>query len=145
MKFNCYYNKKVREICHGVKENDYMAVREMAEFFINLGVITKNSILIPAPQHIGYAKYTKSIAEIIAKETKASIKDVLRCKPHEGMYQIKKSGRVKIPEFYITEEVKGDNVYFLDNVIATGTTYREAKKLITNIQPFVYAIDKNLL
>lgn len=141
MKFNIYYNKKVRELCHGVKVNDCIAIKEMAEYFINLGIVNKNTIIIPSPQHIGYAQYTKEIAEIVANETKALVKDVLRCKPHEGMYQMKHKGKIKIPEFYLTESIEGNEIYFLDNVIATGTTYREAKKLIKNIQPLIYAAD----
>lgn len=141
MMFNVYYNKKVRELCHGVKVNDHMAIKEMADYFINLGIVNKNTVIVPAPQHIGYAQYTKEIAEIVADETKALVKDVLRCKPHDGMYQMKRKGRVKVPEFYLTELIEGNEIYFLDNVIATGTTYREAKKLIKNIQPLIYAAD----
>ena len=136
-----YTDKGVRELCHGVKERDQIAIMEMAEYFINLNIINANSILIPAPQHEGYAIYTKQIAEIIERETKAKVCDVLKCKPHETLYKQKLNGRVLIPQLYITEEiVTQDDLFFLDNVIDTGITYNTANKLFDwKLKPLIYA------
>lgn len=140
--FNKYYeNNHIRDVCHGVKESDQIAIKEMAEYMLNLEVVTKNSILIPAPQHKGTAIYTKQIAEIIATETKAIIKDVLKCKPHEMLYKQKLKGRINTPELYLTEIINETELFFIDNVISTGTTYRGANKLFDGkLKPLVYAV-----
>ena len=136
-----YKDKEVRNLCHGVKERDKIAIKEMAEYFINLGIVKANSILIPAPQHEGYAIYTKEIAEIVAKEKNAKVCDVLKCKPHEMLYEQKKKGRIVTPELFITEQIiMCDNVFFLDNVMDTGVTYTTANKLFNGkLKPLVYA------
>lgn len=137
-----YKDKGVRDLCHGVKDRDQIAIKEMAEYFIGLDIINANSIIIPAPQHEGYAIYTKQIAEIVARETKAKICDVLRCKPHEMLYKQKKKGRVIIPKLYLTEQlIETGNIFFLDNVIDTGTTFNAANIIFKgNLKPLVYAI-----
>lgn len=140
--FNKYYeNNHIRDVCHGVKELDHIAIMEMAEYMLNLDMITQNSILIPAPQHIGCAVYTKQIADMIAKETKAQVKDVLKCDPHEMLYTQKLKGKLFVPKFYLTETIEGNELFFIDNVIATGTTYKNANKLFNGkMQPIVYAV-----
>lgn len=137
-----YKDKGVRDLCHGVKERNQRAIEEMAEYFINLEIINADSILIPAPQHEGYAIYTKQIAEIVAKETKAKIYDILKCKPHEMLYKQKQKGKVMIPEIYLIEQlIDKENIYFLDNVIDTGTTFNTANILFNGkLKPLVYAI-----
>ena len=137
-----YKDKGVRDLCHGVKERDQRAIEEMAEYFINLEIINADSILIPAPQHEGYAIYTKQIAEIVARETKAKICDILKCKPHEMLYKQKQKGKVMIPEIYLIEQlIKKENIYFLDNVIDTGITFNTANILFNGkLKPLVYAI-----
>ena len=140
---NRYGCKHTRELCHGVKEFDLMAIQEMAEYFACLGILDEDSILVPAPQHTGRAEYTKEIAQMAAKVTKATVVDAIGCIPHEGVYQMKKKGKISVPEFYLTTEFRdeGKKIFFLDNVLATGTTFWEAKKLIRSIKPLVYAID----
>ena len=136
---NRYYDKRVREVCHAVKEHDIRAEREMAEYFLNLGFIKKGSVIIPAPQHTGDALYTKRIADIIAQNTGAKVSDILKCTPHETLYSLKKRKALVKPEFFLTGDVSGEDIYFLDNVLDTGTTYFAAKKLINNLKPLVYA------
>jgi len=139
--FNKYYDKHVREVCHGVKERDPMAIKEMAQFFLNLEVINKGSILVPAPQHEGYAIYTKEIAEIITDQVGCTIADVLKSKPRKTLYEQKANKEKAILRFELISSVDGTEIYFLDNVINTGTTFREANRLLQGrLKPLVYAI-----
>ena len=141
---NKYYgNGRVREICHGVKERDPIAIKEMADYFLNIGIITKNSVIIPAPQHTGTSVYTKQVAEIVCANTNATMLDILRCEPHETLYIQKKKGYMKAPKMFLTSnewvEISG-KMFFLDNVLATGTTFQCANKLFEDkLTPLVYA------
>lgn len=139
---NYYKDDGVREICHAVKECDWYAIQIMAEYFINLGVVSHESIIVPAPQHEGYAIYTKQIADIVARVTQAKVCDILRCQPHEMLYKQKLKGKVVVPEFYVTDSITEDkDIWFLDNVIATGATFYGANKLFGGkMKPLVYAI-----
>lgn len=139
--YNRYRDSRVRELCHGVKERDPVAIREMADYFLNLDIITSNSILIPAPQHEGRAIYTKEIAEIIARQTGCRIADILKSAPRKPLYEQKKLKQKMALGFYLEGRVDGDEVYFLDNMIDTGTTYREANRLLNwKLKPLVYAV-----
>ncbi len=138
---NRYYGSAiVRELCHGVKEHDRMAIEEMAEYFLSLETVTEHSVIIPAPQHSGYADYTREIADIVASATGARVLDVLRCMPHEPLYEQKKQERLTVPRIYLTGQVQGSDLYFLDNVIDTGTTFRTTNRLFNGrLKPLVYA------
>jgi len=52
----------------------------------------RNSVLVPAPQHGGRAEYTLRIAETIADRTGARILDIVRCEPHQPLYEQKLAG-----------------------------------------------------
>ncbi len=137
---NNYYDKRVREICHGVKERDLVAIKEMAQYFLNLDVIEKQSILIPAPQHEGYAIYTRQIADIISEQTGCRVADVIKSSPRETLYRMKKTNLKKPLGFILDKEVAGYNLFFIDNVLDTGMTFCEANKLFGGrLQPMVYA------
>ena len=135
-----YSEKKVRELCHGVKERDQVAIREMADYFLNLDVLNPNSILVPAPQHEGYAIYTKQIAEIIAKHIGCRVADVLISKPRETLYEAKLNKGFMPLDFALKNEIVGEDIYFIDNVIDTGTTFRTANRLFKGkLMPLIYA------
>lgn len=142
--YNNYSNPAVREICHGIKENDNECINIMADYILNLNIIDCNSILIPAPQHQGYAIYTRKVADIIAEESNARVLDIIVSKPRDTLYNMKKQ---KIPltlDFYLKDEIheKGD-LYFIDNVLATGQTWLTAQKLFeSTLTPLVYGVGK---
>ncbi len=137
---NYYYDKEIRELCHGVKERDNIAIAIMAEYFLSLDIITKNSIIIPAPQHEGFAIYTKQMADIIAKQTGCAIADILISKPRKTLYEQKLSGNNNTLQFQLKESVYGDDIFFLDNVIDTGITFQTANKLLQGkLKPLIYA------
>ena len=135
---NKYYQGNTREICHGIKEMDIDCMNTMIEFILNNKFIKKGDILIPAPQHQGYAIYTKYIAEEIAKETGAIVKDVVKSKPREMLY---KNRNINL-NFYTTEILNTQNtIFFVDNVISTGKTLNETSKLFGRyLEPLVYGI-----
>ncbi len=136
----------VREICHDVKMCNKDAVFTMAEYFSNLGILDRESIIIPAPQHYGYADYTLQIAELVSKSTGVKILDILKCNPRDKLYDLKREHKPKSPGLYLSESVKvKGKLFFLDNVIASGATYCEACKVIgCRLNPLVYAIDDTL-
>lgn len=161
-----YYNSKnTRKLCHIIKEADRNseeyknAIEQMADYFVNQGIFNENSVLIPAPQHTGKAEYTWHLAAAISQKTNSPIADILRCKPHETLYEQKKNGIEPDVDFYL-ENAKGvknlnnlfdettiefwkrngDKVYLLDNNISTGLTFNKAEKLLPGLIPAPYAI-----
>ncbi len=135
-----YREKRVREVCHAVKEGNMEAINEMAGYFLNLGIIDSQSVIIPAPQHNGRADYTLSVARIVASKTGARIDDILRCIPHEKLYDQKKRGLCAPPQFYTVGIAGSGPLYFLDNVFATGTTFNGANRLFHGrLNPLIYS------
>ena len=150
IKYNSYYNSlKTREICHNIAGDDLdkrnEAVKTMADWFINQNIIGPDDILIPAPQHTGNAEYTKEIAELVSKTTGAEIADILKCEPHEPLYEQKQAATPDLdPKLYVNGNIpEGKRLVLIDNVISTGVTFNEANKLIPGITPMVYAITDN--
>lgn len=140
MEYKNYYKISVRELCHEVKERNPEAIKEMAKYFIE-NVDYSNSILIPVPQHEGYAIYTKEIAVLIAKETGVEILDIIKSKPRKTLYEMKKNKENIILGFYTTSkyDLRGKNILLLDNVLATGKTIRECEKAVGyKMKPVVY-------
>lgn len=151
-----YYNSTgTREICHILKEADKKseeyknAVEQVADYFVKQNIFDSKSILIPAPQHTGKAEYTWNIAAAISRQTYCSIADVLKCKPHETLYEQKKNGKEPDVEFYLENaddstiklwKESGYKVYLLDNNISTGLTFNKAENLIPGLIPAPYAI-----
>lgn len=152
-----YTHGYVSNVCHGVKEHNEDCIFEMAEFLALQ--IDEDCILVPAPQHTGKAEYTLEICEIIKEVSDYDILilDVLNCSPRDTLYNIKKqfqagTGRKFTPEelakissgLFLKEDLKDIDlpIYFVDNVISTGTTLRDAQKLIPNIEPLVFAISR---
>ncbi len=142
-----YHGKNVRTICHLVKSDSTFKKEKgillIANDIVSRGIINSNDILIPSPQHNGFSIYTKEIAEIISNQTDAKICDILKCVPHISLYEQKKLKKEPKIELYVDGEVtKGCRYFFLDNIIATGKTYIEARKILKiSLLPLVYAVD----
>lgn len=138
---NNYYDKQVRELCHGVKERDPIAIKEMASFFMNLDIISAESILVPAPQHEGYAIYTRQIANIISEQIGCQVADVIKSRPRDTLYQMKVHNIIKPLGFMLDKVITGNDLFFIDNVIDTGITFREANRLFNGkLKSMVYAV-----
>ena len=139
---NYYENLPVRSTCHAVKNGNEQAIAKIAEYLISLNVVTANSVLVPAPQHTGHAEYTKAIAKIIADRTGATVADILKRKPGVSAYETKALGLTIKPDLFTLSEIpKSDQIFLVDNVLATGATYLAAQELIPGIIPLVYAVD----
>ncbi len=138
-----YYGSiETQDICHLVKEGSPKAIDVIANDLLKRGIVKPGDIIVPAPQHGGEAEYTRDIAEIIAKSSEAKVIDLLKCRPHAPLYEQKMKSITPELEMY-TEGIidTKQTIYLLDNVIATGQTYKEAERLIPDIKPLVYAID----
>lgn len=143
--YNNYYDGDTREICHEIKNRNEECYEIMVHFFLNQEVINNKSILIPAPQHEGYAIYTKKIAEMIAVESGAKVLDVLKSSPRKTLYKSKQNHQKTILDFKITEELFLNNkkIFLIDNVLHTGQTLYTCQKLINYpLIPLVYGILK---
>lgn len=151
-------------ICHGVKDGDYEAKRTMARFLASQ--IKEPTVLLPCPQHTGEAEYTLEIAEMILEElgpNMVKICNTLVCDPHETMYEQKRTlteGATRpLSEEQISSLDAGNMRWrenaaqifgkyirwkhcLLDNVISTGRTLAEARKLVPDIEPLVFAASK---
>ena len=147
---NSYYHTAgVRKTCHDVKQNKNSmlrnnAIKRIAEDLISRNIVQSGDILIPAPQHNGNAEYTKDIARIISEKTGAVVADILKCIPHPSLYEQKKEGGETELSLYLDGKIPlGKNLYFIDNVISSGITFRLANELFSfRLQPLVYAVDK---
>lgn len=140
------YRKDGRtETAHAMKEGANWAIiraaREMAQY------IPTNAVLIPMPSHTGRATYTKELCRLIARETAAEVRDILRGSERETLYNLKKQGRHIMPKklgFYVTEPAPTDKrILIIDNVVATGTTAAAAVQAVGRGIVFAYAAATN--
>lgn len=156
MEHQDYYTVSgVMEACHAVKQSEdpalrSRAARKIASYLEEAFGIDADCILVPAPQHVGYAVYTRDIADIIAEHTGAVVADVLRCTPGESRYESKKAGRqCAAPSMYaagLIGQAAGKRVLFIENVISTGATFLAAKRVVEGVygcilEPAAYAVD----
>lgn len=140
------YRKDGRtETAHAMKEGANWAIiraaREMAQY------IPTNAVLIPMPSHTGRATYTKDLCRLLARETAAEVRDILRGSERETLYTLKKQGRHIMPKklgFYVTEPAPTDRrILIIDNVVATGTTAAAAVQAVGRGIVFAYAAATN--
>lgn len=140
------YRKDGRcETAHAMKEGASWAIIRAAREMVRY--IPKNAVLIPMPSHTGKATYTKELCRLIARDTAAEVRDILRGKERETLYTLKKQGRHILPKklgFYVTEEPPtGKHLIIIDNVVATGTTATAAVRAIGGGIVFAYAAATN--
>ena len=125
-----------------------IAINRIAKHIIDQNILTSKDYIVPAPQHTGRAEYTLDIAKIVSKETGCKIADVLGCKPRDTLYNLKKKHGAKSIEdsglYLLTKKFPKYNVWFLDNVTATGTTFNDARKLIPHLKPLIYSVSPRL-
>lgn len=144
--YNNYIERNTREICHEIKKRNEECYRIMADFFLAQEIIDSQSLLIPAPQHEGYAIYTKEIAEMIASESGAEVADVIKSRPRQTLYECKQKHQPINLGFELPERLNlsGKKLYFVDNVLHTGQTLYTCEKLIgCKLIPLVYGIATN--
>ena len=139
------YYEHVKQVAEAHKK----AVKEMADYLASqIKGLPGKVVLVPAPQHTGNAEYTLEIAKLIAAgNTNCDLLDVLKCEPHDTLYDQKKEGN-RQPElnFYLKEgfdisSIPSDTkIFFIDNVISSGNTFNTANSLFDGrLFPLVYA------
>ncbi len=149
-----YKTEGVSDIAHAVKSDNpdllkkHIAINKIANYIIDQNILTSKDYIVPAPQHTGRAEYTLDIAKIISRETGCKIADVLGCKPRDTLFNLKKKNGAKSIEdsglYLLTDKFPKYNVWFLDNVTATGKTFDDARKLIPHLKPLIYSISPRL-
>lgn len=135
----------VREECHGVK-NGYVDVIESCARRLAQSVPEK-AVLIPIPGRFGYADSSYGLAQEIQRlgildGKRVVLRDALYCDAHEPLYDIKKRGETRPPDWLrmrpnkkmcseiVALREEGYAVVFVDNVIDTGTTMVAAKRAL---------------
>lgn len=142
-----YYSddNRLRSLAHGIKNGDMSAIEESARLMAPL--VERGSVLIPIPSRTGRATNTLLLAKAIAEMTGSDVFDILRGEPRQSLYTLKRSGRCpsrKYLGFFLeSEPPEYSNVYFIDNVIATGTTARAALDLIPDAKVIALARDSS--
>lgn len=149
-----YRSLGVKDVAHSVKSDNpdilkkWIGIKKIADHIINQNILTPKDTIIPAPQHTGRAEYTLEIAKIVSEQTGCKIADVLGCVPRDTLYNLKKRhGSSSITDsgiYLLNNKFPKYNVWFLDNVTATGTTFNDARKLIPHIKPLIYSISPRL-
>ena len=142
-----YQSPGTREVCHDVKGGSGLkaqkeAMYTIASAFIRSGLIQEGDILIPAPQHTGSATYMREIAEMVAYSIKCRVCDILIRNDTAMLYGMSAEDKKKSLQMCLASDVPvSGRKFFIDNVIATGTTYRAAKSLIGNdLNALTYAV-----
>lgn len=146
---NEYTSDVVRQVAHGVKQSTKdpllrrLSMNSIADYIIKNGIFDENDTIVPAPQHTGHAEYTLDIAKQIAAKTGCNVCDCLSCTPRETLYDMKKKG-IPIEDTMARKKIRipGKRIWFLDNIIASGHTFKKAKELIPNLIPLPYAISR---
>lgn len=138
-----YHEPGVREITFLLKKGEkralHIASLEMA------GFIKNGYILIPVPGHLGYPTYTKKLAEMLGEITKCVVKDIIRGNERPSWCFLKKRGILLTEEefgFQVMEGIYTEKILLIDNVYATGATYRAIKRVLPTAKILVYSIDK---
>lgn len=133
------------ETAHAMKNGERWAIYKAAAAMVQY--IPTNAVLIPMPSHTGRATYTLELCRMLAKETAAEVRDILRGSERETLYTLKKQGRHIMPKklgFYVTEPTPTDRrILIIDNVVATGTTAAAAVQAVGNGIVFAYAAATN--
>ena len=119
----------VQTLAHRVKDGDKESIKEAAQRMaetINVIPDKNNLVLVPMPSHDGYATYTKTLSEEIAKLTGLPFKDVLTAQPHASLYDFKLANGIHnlpLPSVSLTNDLpEGKIPLIIDNVLDTGTT-----------------------
>ena len=138
------YNEKAKKLAHAVKDGDADAIDAMAKEMA--AKVPENAVLIPMPSRSGKATNMKDLAEAISKISGAPVADVLTGKKRKSLYEAKKKGETISADdlkMQLTGELpKGKIPIIIDNVLATGATFKAAKEAIPNAKIIVHSVDQ---
>jgi predicted amidophosphoribosyltransferase len=138
------YNEKAKKLAHAVKDGDADAINIMAKEMA--AMVPANAVLIPMPSRSGRATNMKDLAEAISKITGAPVADVLTGKKRKSLYEAKKKGEtISVDDLkmqLIGKLPNGKVPVVVDNVLATGATFKAAKEAIPNAKIIVHSVDQ---
>lgn len=138
------YNEKAKKLAHAVKDGDADAINIMAKEMA--AMVPANAVLIPMPSRSGRATNMKDLAEAISKITGAPVADVLTGKKRKSLYEAKKKGETisadDLKMQLIGKLPNGKVPVVVDNVLATGATFKAAKEAIPNAKIVVHSVDQ---
>ena len=146
---NNYDGDEIRTVTHDVKQSTKDPLRRrismtsIANYICDHSIFNEDDTIVPAPQHTGHAEYTLDIAKQIAARTGCKVCDCLSVVPRDTLYDMKKAGK-PIEDIMLRKKVKipGKRIWFLDNIIASGHTFKQAKELIPGLIPLPYAVSR---
>lgn len=144
-----YYNDAgARELAHRLKDkNDLNAIEYAAKMMAKR--VVSNAVLIPMPGRNGYAESMLTLANKIAEISGAKVANILVGRKRKSLYDVKKKGinpSINYLGLTLKEEAPGcDNIFIIDNVIATGLSMRAATRLIPNAIPLSFAQDMSFI
>lgn len=137
-----YYSGNHRSVAKAMKTNDTAAIRAAAEAMSGF-ILPDRAVLVPIPSHLGYATYTLQLANQIAEATGLEVANVLVGNERNMLYDMKQKGKALANDYLglrLTEDIPSDRqVYFVDNVIDTGYTARQAFNVVGRGSMIVYA------
>lgn len=152
-----YYDRdkvkySLQDLSKKVKNGDPEAITLAAKLLSQ--IMAPNALLIPIPQSSGRADYTLILANEIKKlRSDCEVLDILTSPVRKKLYTLKKInpnltnvdlGFKILPSIDFQELLETHpHVYLLDNVVDTGMTYLQSKKVVEDImgiEPVMLAI-----
>lgn len=120
------YRGKLDQLAHAVKEHDNAAaIQQAADMMAPL--VPPYSVLVPAPSHDGMATDMKLLAEAISERTGSPVADILKGKPRDSQYNVKKTTGKPLSSGQLGIHQDGDLPIgylpvVIDNVVHSGNT-----------------------
>lgn len=138
-----YRTPQIKALAKDIKKGNKDTIRMAAEAMTPL--VPKGAVLVPIPSHTGKAIETLSLAHEIATLTGGQVYNCLAGCARESSYELKHHGVVltsdKMGFELVKERPDGNNVFLVDNVIASGNTALAALNLIPGATVLALASD----
>lgn len=129
-------------LVRSVKTYNIDAIKQMAREMAHK--VQPGCNLIPVPNRSGHAGSMLLLCQELSKLANCTVHDIVRGRERKSMYDAKKAGELLNEDdfgYYIDGKIPNGNIYFVDNVLATGTTMKYLRKLIPNADILVHSVD----
>lgn len=134
---NPYSN--VRYLCHAVKAGSRDAILTLGRWYAYSGIVSRDTVVVPVPQHTGRATYMLAVAEEIRRLTGCAIADVLRCVPRKPAYDLKQNNKFTEAGIYCVRPLSCPCL-IIDNVADTWKTINSCRRLLPQAEAAPFAI-----